>query len=350
MGGIRIGKGHMQVSHEQVQEKSNPMGILHLVAQFLAEQGFDPQVVLEPFSIKFEDLENNLMPVSLHTQGRIFQLSQALTGCDHLGLLIGQKAQLSNIGPLRFLVLNAATVRDAMHSLFYYGRLWYRGQKLDLVEEQGYARICMHIDGDIPGKEQYQTAYLVAMVQVIELLLGRTWRPTLVRIAYAKPKSAHLYEKFFRCPVLFDQTQHELLFPQEQLEQKRIGHDNQLDHFLRQHLSELQRHNGTDMITQICKIIEELLPYRMCNIERVAEYFSIHRFTLYRYLDKHQTSFEALLEMTRKKIAVNLLNNPKLMIIEVANQLGYNDQANFNRAFKRWYGVTPGRWRRSSLS
>jgi AraC-like DNA-binding protein len=103
------------------------------------------------------------------------------------------------------------------------------------------------------------------------------------------------------------------------------------------------------MISQICKIIEELLPHRNCNVERVAEYFSIHRFTLYRYLNQYQTNFESLLEATRKKIAVKLLKNKKLMIIEVANQVGYDDQANFTRAFKRWYGITPGRWRRINI-
>lgn len=183
--------------------------------------------------------------------------------------------------------------------------MWYRGQKLDLQEDQGYARISMHIDGDIPGKEQYQTAYLVAMVSIIELILGKSWRPSFVRISYPKPKCAHLYEKAFGCPVWFGQSQHEILFPQEQLDQNRVGHDHQLDQFLRQHLSELQSHDHVDMIGQICKIIEELLPHRNCNVERVAEYFSIHRFTLYRYLNKYQTNFESLLEATRKKLQLN---------------------------------------------
>ncbi|OTG91178.1 AraC family transcriptional regulator [Acinetobacter sp. ANC 3832] len=339
----------MQHIDSKIQEKSNPIGILSFIAHFLEEQGLDPQIIFDQFEIKLEDLKNNLMPVSLQTQGNIFKAVEELTGCDHLGLLIGKDAKLSNIGPLRFLVLNAATMRDALESLFSYGSMWYRGQKLDLQEDQGYARICMLIDGEIPRKEQYQTAYLAAIVSIIELVLAKPWRPTLVRISYPKPKSAHLYEKFFRCPVWFGQTQHEILFPQEQLDQARTGHDNQLDDFLRQHLSELQSNDSVDVIAQVCKIIEELLPYHICNIERVAEYFSIHRFTLYRYLNKHHTTFEALLEITRKKIAIKLLKNPKLMIIEVANQLGYDDQANFTRAFKRWYGITPGRWRRAGM-
>lgn len=331
------------------QQQSNPIGILSLIADYLDEHGFDVDTVFEHFGIQHEDLKDNLLPISLQTQGSIFQAVQVLTGCDHLGLLIGKKAKFSNIGPLRFLVLNAATMRDAIQSLFHYGSLWYRGQKLDLKEDDGYARICMHIDSDIPEKGQYQTAYLVAMVSIIELILGKSWRPALVRISYPKPKCAHLYEKAFGCPVWFGQSQHEILFPQEQLDHKRAGHDRQLDQFLRQHLSELQSHDRVDMVGQICKIIEELLPHGNCNVERVAEYFSIHRFTLYRYLNQHQTSFEALLEATRKKIAVDLLKNKKFMIIEVANQVGYEDQANFTRAFKRWYGITPGRWRRMNL-
>lgn len=84
-------------------------------------------------------------------------------------------------------------------------------------------------------------------------------------------------------------------------------------------------------------------------MERVAEYFSMHRFTLYRYLAKHHTTFEELLETTRQKSAIHYLKNKNLMLIEVANLVGYDDQANFTRAFKRWYGITPGRWRRANI-
>jgi AraC-like DNA-binding protein len=32
-------------------------------------------------------------------------------------------------------------------------------------------------------------------------------------------------------------------------------------------------------------------------------------------------------------------------LVEIAHQLGYFDQANFNRAFRRWAGVTPSEYR-----
>lgn len=332
----------------KVQEKSIPLGTLAYIPQVLEEQGKDPWNLLNEFGIKPDDFKNNLMPIPIQTHGAVHKAVKELLCCDHLGLLLGQKANLSNTGPLRFLVLNAATMRNAMESLFDYGRLWYRGLHVTLNEEQGYAGIRIGVDGDIPEKEQLQTAYLVATVSIIELVLGKSWRPTLVRISYPKPKSASLYEKFFKCPVWFGQSQHELLFPQSQLDQKRSEHDDQLDHFLRDHLAELHRDKNIDLQSRVSRIIEELLPYGLCRIDKVAEFFSMHRFTLYRYLNDQKTNFESLVDNIRKNRAGQLLENPQLSMLEIANLLGYDAQGNFTRAFKRWYGVSPRQWRKLS--
>jgi len=34
-------------------------------------------------------------------------------------------------------------------------------------------------------------------------------------------------------------------------------------------------------------------------------------------------------------------------VAEVADQLGFSDASNFSKAFKRWYGVSPDRFRQS---
>ncbi|OTG88754.1 AraC family transcriptional regulator [Acinetobacter sp. ANC 3832] len=339
----------MKSIHSKVQEKSIPLGALAPLSKILIEKGIDPWPLFNQFGIKEEDFKNNLMPVPIHIHGEIHQIAKELTGCDHLGLLIGQRANLSNTGPLRFLVLNAASMRDALESLFHYGRLWYRGLHLTLNEDQGYAGVRMAIEGNAPEKELLQTAYLVATVLIMELILGKSWRPTLVRISYPKPKSAHLYEKFFKCPVWFGQSQHEMLFPQSQLDQKRTGHDDQLDNFLRSHLSELHSHKSIELETQVCQVIEELLPHGICTVQKVSEFFSIHRFTLYRYLNDQKTNFESLLDQTRKNKACKLLENPELSVLDIANQLGYEAQGNFTRAFKRWYGLSPREWRKRCI-
>ncbi|MDM1768112.1 AraC family transcriptional regulator [Acinetobacter sichuanensis] len=340
----------MNNKNAKMQEKSIPLGALAVLPTILEEHGIEPWAFFRQFDIEQSDFKQNLKPLPLQVHGKVLQLAREMLQCDHLGLLMGKKASLANTGPLRFLVLNAATLRDALQSLFHYGQLWYKGLFLSLKEEQGYAGIQMRIEGDAPDKEQLQTAYLVATVSIMEMVLGKSWHPTLVRISYPKPKSAHLYEKLFGCPVWFGQSQHELLFPQKELDQQRSGHDNQLDDFLRTHLTALHDHKKNDLQIQVCQMIEELLPHGDCSIDRVSEYFSVHRFTLYRYLSQQNTSFEILLEQTRKNKAKQLLENSEMSILEIAQLLGYEAQGNFSRAFKRWYGISPRAWRKQLLA
>ena len=42
-----------------------------------------------------------------------------------------------------------------------------------------------------------------------------------------------------------------------------------------------------------------------------------------------------------------LLGEPSRPVDEIASVLGYSDAANFTRAFKKWAGVTPSRYRKS---
>lgn len=340
----------MKLAHENINEKSNPIGVLLFLSEFLNEQGYDSKIFFEQFHIDIKDFNDKLKPISLATQAKIFHNVGLLTHCDHLGLIIGRKACLSNIGPLKFLVLNSATVRDALDTLFQYGHIWYKGQKFKLNEnDQDYASISTTVDCNTIGVEQYQTAQLVALVSIIELILGKLWRPTLVRISYPKPKSAHLYEKFFKCPVWFGQAHHEIIFPRSQLDEHRSGYDNELNKFFHDYLSSMKNNHDDNLINRVSKLIEELLPSGECTSDKIADYFSMHRFTLYRYLCEQGTTFARLLEDVKKKVAFKLLKNKELLLIEVSNRIGYEDQANFTRAFKRWSGVTPARWRKENI-
>ena len=66
-----------------------------------------------------------------------------------------------------------------------------------------------------------------------------------------------------------------------------------------------------------------------------------------RRLRAADTSFQAVAEEMLKDRAATLLDDPRNRVQEVAARLGYADSASFRKAFKRWFGVTPGAWRRT---
>jgi AraC-like DNA-binding protein len=59
------------------------------------------------------------------------------------------------------------------------------------------------------------------------------------------------------------------------------------------------------------------------------------------------TSYQTLLENSRRTRALEWVTATTLTFDEIAKRLGFSDVRSFRRAFKRWTGHTPGDHRRS---
>ena len=101
----------------------------------------------------------------------------------------------------------------------------------------------------------------------------------------------------------------------------------------------------------IQRVLRRLLiagaPASELRLEPVAALFGLHVRTLNRRLRAEGTSFKALLDETRYRIARQLLRDTPLPMQELAITLGYADVTAFTRAFRRWSGVSPAVWRSS---
>ena len=81
------------------------------------------------------------------------------------------------------------------------------------------------------------------------------------------------------------------------------------------------------------------------KLELLAEIMRTSSRTLQRKLQKEGFSYSQLLEKTRFEMAVEMLQESDNQLIEIAMDLGYENQSNFSRSFKRISGMTPGAYR-----
>lgn len=81
--------------------------------------------------------------------------------------------------------------------------------------------------------------------------------------------------------------------------------------------------------------------------QQVARALNLSVRSLQRKLDECDSSFRDLSETVRGELAEGYLADPRVSISEVAVLLGFSEQSAFNRAFRRWTGETPGRWRKA---
>lgn len=81
------------------------------------------------------------------------------------------------------------------------------------------------------------------------------------------------------------------------------------------------------------------------TLASIGDRSGLSKRTLQRRLGELGLTYSDLLRSALQRQAIHLLCQTHLTITEIASMLGYDDPAHFSRAFERWAGVCPSRWR-----
>jgi AraC-like DNA-binding protein len=79
--------------------------------------------------------------------------------------------------------------------------------------------------------------------------------------------------------------------------------------------------------------------------DEVAAMLELEPRTLARRLRQEGTGFQSLLEQVLRERAQAYLRQRSEPIAAISERLGYGDPAAFSRAFQKWFGMPPSRWR-----
>ena len=109
---------------------------------------------------------------------------------------------------------------------------------------------------------------------------------------------------------------------------------------------------GRRRTVPLAEAVTHVLPSALArggaSVGQVADRLGYSARSLQRGLRGEGTSFSELLDVYRSAESRRLLATTPLPLSDVAAALGYAEQSAFTRAFVRWRGVTPLRWRREN--
>jgi AraC-like DNA-binding protein len=108
------------------------------------------------------------------------------------------------------------------------------------------------------------------------------------------------------------------------------------------------QHNGRDRVdftTSLRLLLTGYLDERL-TVSDCADLVSMSGRTLQRRLAERETSFGELIDQIRFDTAKKLLRDESTSVSNICYELGYENPANFTRAFRRWAGVTPRQHRK----
>jgi AraC-like DNA-binding protein len=163
--------------------------------------------------------------------------------------------------------------------------------------------------------------------------------------AYAEPGYGGLAQDLFKCEVLYDQLWDGFVLPLELIDQPLDAADPaSFDEAARICQREIENRDAQAALSASVRRLMLDKQSGFPSLQVTARLFHMTPRTLHRRLREERTSYQAILDEARRRLAEHYLQNGNFTIQEIAFNLGYTDPANFRRAFKRWENMSPSEY------
>lgn len=271
----------------------------------------------------------------------------------NIGLKAGRLLSLGAGGLLDYVMASASTVRQGIEAAGRYARLY--ADSLEPSIQKSDNRALLRLDTAAPwprpvaefAMSGWFTNHIRAQLRDAPRL--ECW------FAHAQPPDTTEYERTFEPAKLrFGAPCYGFAFDSDHLEAPLDSADARLHVILRTQVDLILRQlpEPLDTAARVRRLLaEEISRGRYTeNAREVARHLRMSYRTLSRMLEREGTTFSGEVEEIRRQLATRYVISDKIPLVQVASLLGFSCQSAFQRAFKRWTGQTPLRFRRNAIS
>jgi AraC-like DNA-binding protein len=272
---------------------------------------------------------------------------------------IGAQFNITAHGPLGFAALSAPTLGAALDVMATLYPARTSAMVVDIERRDG--RYTLHLL-DLTGDAQFHRWMSELILKVLESLLSAILgHPTgfhvLIRMAAPSPFHAEELIAAYDARVVFDAASYAISIPEAWRNLPSPLHDESVYRTNVIKCREIiaareQQDNAAAVLRNLLSNHFDRIIARETDAappptqEAVAASIHLTTRTLIRRLKAQNTSYKEILQELRRHYASTLLGDARLTVADVGETIGYREPANFGRAFRRWYGVSPAAWRR----
>lgn len=302
--------------------------------QMLEGTGIPPSQLLDPvWHLDFEIYEN------------LIRRAIKLTGEPGLGFHVGVQMTVTCHGLIGFAAMIAKDIREGLEIAQEFVRLQTAlvSLRLEVGEEHAYLYFEQHFSKDIEDAVTF--CLLLGFAMMGDAVCGQHLEGW-AEVPFARPAYFDRFDHLIPGKVSFNQPHLRLVFPVAILDIPMIMADPSTARLAREQCKRsLNALIGHDKISEMVRelVYDEALGFS--SMEDVADKLHMSERTLQRQLTQEGTSFRTIVDEMRLQKAGGLLKRKELSLEAIAEMLGYTDVTNFTRAFKRWTGITPSKFR-----
>ena len=310
-----------------------PSAIPPALLRFVAARGHDIEPLVARFGISPDPDEVDVAPSAV---GELIEAAAVLLAEPYLALRLPAELPFRRYSLGELAARAAPTLRDSLDSLAPHVQ---PQMTCTLVGSDWHQATPAHPRGVGRYLHEYALAYVLTHARAVSgpVSVSRVW------FAHPRPRVVAPLERWFGTD--------ELEFGAVDSGFTLAGADRPLataDPRLAATIAELvpAAPRSDDLASRVAGHVRARLP-EPTTADDAASLLHMSARTLQRRLEGEGTSFTGVVDATREALARDLLPDAALPLAEVAYRTGFADVATFSRAFKRWTGTSPGRFRRA---
>lgn len=331
-------------------EATVSLGWVNTVIAAAQRLSVTPDSLLATAGIPANAQEHERWPIDDIT--RLWHAAERCTGDPGFGLKVGAEFTPMSISGVGFALQSAATLREAVVMVQRFQRLISDGGRFQVLAGDSATWLVYHPrQGKLAFSPHQIEAVLAAVVGFASWVTGTRMEP--LRVQFSQPRLGPLqgYQAAFHCPVEFEQAFSGVLVDNTVLDQPLPQADPQLaqvhKRYTKARLAALSMNSASmpEIRRWLAARLGPVLPRRA----DAAEALGISERTLARRLRKQGQTFDGLLDDVRRERALQAVAETGAALPEIAESLGFAEVSTFYRAFRRWTGLPPVRWRKAMM-
>ncbi|MFT7186745.1 MAG: AraC-like DNA-binding protein [Pseudohongiellaceae bacterium] len=274
--------------------------------------------------------------------------------------MLGEYLGINSHGPVGYAAISAPTVGKALSTFIEWGQVRFDTYTGSIIERDETFEL---IVGDTTGSPELKEVFFESFMRAFEVLT------TLILGKQPKGSTALYFERSasssiqllmidaYDSTLFFEADCNKLTIPKHIWFARSPLYDKDSFEFnlrkCQQLLNERNLDNRPDLAVRsvINKYFERGINENLQvapppNLSKISQLLNLSDRTLNRKLKYYSTSYKLILEKERSMISARLLSEARYSVADVSDLLGYRESANFCRAFKSWYGLSPTSYRR----
>ncbi len=315
----------------------------HLMRRF----GIEPEPVFARHGIELAALTDPSARLPADATDAVVRDVATRCGDPAFGLQAAHCWHPTHLGALGHAWLASSSLKRGLERLHRYWQLIGQRSSIALREQpDGVAVVLSNPRSDPIVAAATTDIDFSVLVAMCRMNAGDGFAPVRVNLIRPEPADRAPWDAFYGCPVHFGSEERSVVLPREEVESPLSTSNRHLVGMLDRMLAEdLARLDRSDVVARCKTLLNKRLASGEVTATQVARDLAMSRRTLHRKLADAGTTWQQLVDDTRRDLALRLIEDPRRPIGEITFELGFSQQSAFARAFRRWSGSSPTRYR-----